>query len=159
MYNLTVDDAHTFFVGEQAWLVHNTCNINDFVLIDSTYFSKMGADVLPTSLNTPSYAFTAIGGYNIDGSLHRIALYDINGHLMAHIDAPHAPTPQYVNGELNPATVWHWHDLSELKPGDDLRSGIAEEHNIIGTTGSFNELETFLQKLGFSFDDWQSFDS
>jgi hypothetical protein len=25
MYNLTVDDAHTFFVGEQAWLVHNTC--------------------------------------------------------------------------------------------------------------------------------------
>jgi hypothetical protein len=28
MYNLTVDDAHTFFVGEQAWLVHNTCVIN-----------------------------------------------------------------------------------------------------------------------------------
>jgi Pretoxin HINT domain len=25
MYNLAVDDAHTFFVGEQAWLVHNTC--------------------------------------------------------------------------------------------------------------------------------------
>jgi hypothetical protein len=25
MYNLTVDDAHTFFVGEQAWLVHNPC--------------------------------------------------------------------------------------------------------------------------------------
>jgi hypothetical protein len=25
MYNLTVDDAHTFFVGEQAWLVHNWC--------------------------------------------------------------------------------------------------------------------------------------
>jgi hypothetical protein len=24
-YNLTVDDAHTFFVGEQAWLVHNIC--------------------------------------------------------------------------------------------------------------------------------------
>jgi DNA/RNA non-specific endonuclease len=24
-YNLTVDDAHTFFVGEQSWLVHNTC--------------------------------------------------------------------------------------------------------------------------------------
>jgi hypothetical protein len=27
MYNLTVDDAHTFFVGEQAWLVHNQCRI------------------------------------------------------------------------------------------------------------------------------------
>jgi hypothetical protein len=25
MYNLTVDTAHTFFVGAGAWLVHNTC--------------------------------------------------------------------------------------------------------------------------------------
>ena len=24
MYNLTVDTAHTFFVGEEGWLVHNT---------------------------------------------------------------------------------------------------------------------------------------
>lgn len=24
MYNLTVDEAHTFFVGEGEWLVHNT---------------------------------------------------------------------------------------------------------------------------------------
>lgn len=30
MYNLTVDTAHTFFVGEGQWLVHNTCrSIND----------------------------------------------------------------------------------------------------------------------------------
>ena len=26
MYNLTVADAHTFFVGTKRWLVHNTCN-------------------------------------------------------------------------------------------------------------------------------------
>lgn len=25
MYNLTVDVAHTFFVGQQQWLVHNSC--------------------------------------------------------------------------------------------------------------------------------------
>jgi hypothetical protein len=25
MYNLTVDEAHTFFVGEGQWLVHNAC--------------------------------------------------------------------------------------------------------------------------------------
>lgn len=24
MFNLTVDEAHTFYVGEQGWLVHNT---------------------------------------------------------------------------------------------------------------------------------------
>jgi hypothetical protein len=28
MYNLTVAEAHTFFVGEQQWLVHNTCDGN-----------------------------------------------------------------------------------------------------------------------------------
>ena len=25
MYNLTVDEAHTYFVGDGQWLVHNTC--------------------------------------------------------------------------------------------------------------------------------------
>jgi hypothetical protein len=25
VYNLTVDEAHTYFVGDGAWLVHNTC--------------------------------------------------------------------------------------------------------------------------------------
>ena len=25
MYNLTVGEAHTFFVGQQGWLVHNDC--------------------------------------------------------------------------------------------------------------------------------------
>ena len=28
MYNLTVDEAHTFFVGGGQWLVHNTCDFN-----------------------------------------------------------------------------------------------------------------------------------
>ncbi len=32
MYNLTVDTAHTFFVGEGEWLVHNTNCITYFPL-------------------------------------------------------------------------------------------------------------------------------
>jgi RHS repeat-associated protein len=31
MYNLTVAEAHTFFVGDGQWLVHNACNIGDNV--------------------------------------------------------------------------------------------------------------------------------
>jgi hypothetical protein len=27
MYNLTVDEAHTFYVGDGQWLVHNTCQV------------------------------------------------------------------------------------------------------------------------------------
>jgi hypothetical protein len=34
MYNLTVDEAHTFYVGDGQWLVHNACfgqaNSNDY---------------------------------------------------------------------------------------------------------------------------------
>lgn len=30
MYNLTVDEAHTFFVGDGQWLVHNTCAANTY---------------------------------------------------------------------------------------------------------------------------------
>ena len=34
MYNLTVDTAHTFFVGDRQWLVHNTdplCGLSDIL--------------------------------------------------------------------------------------------------------------------------------
>jgi hypothetical protein len=30
MYNLTVGGAHTFFVGEQRWLVHNSSCVDDY---------------------------------------------------------------------------------------------------------------------------------
>ncbi len=31
MYNLTVDEAHTYFVGDVRWLVHNVCALIDIV--------------------------------------------------------------------------------------------------------------------------------
>ncbi len=31
MYNLTVDEAHTYFVDDGQWLVHNTCDLRDEV--------------------------------------------------------------------------------------------------------------------------------
>ena len=32
MYNLTVENAHTFFVGEGQWLVHNICKYDMFLI-------------------------------------------------------------------------------------------------------------------------------
>lgn len=37
MYNLTVDTAHTFFVGEGQWLVHNACGTQQHHLIPNKY--------------------------------------------------------------------------------------------------------------------------
>jgi hypothetical protein len=39
MYNLTVDEAHTFFVGDGQWLVHNTCG--SYVEYGSTELSRV----------------------------------------------------------------------------------------------------------------------
>jgi hypothetical protein len=48
MFNLTVDEAHTFFVGEQDWLVHNT-NLNCFdVDEDIRAFTRWGDDGGPS---------------------------------------------------------------------------------------------------------------
>jgi hypothetical protein len=54
MYNLTVEQAHTFFVGQQRWLVHNTC--------------EQHLDTLQNSVNpfASQYPNKAIG-YSDDG--------------------------------------------------------------------------------------------
>src|SRR5690606_19283592 len=44
MYNLTVDEAHTFFVGDGQWLVHNTCGDGGFpeVRKQAKYLKELG---------------------------------------------------------------------------------------------------------------------
>jgi hypothetical protein len=46
MYNLTVDEAHTFFVGEGQWLVHNTtlCDIRTIQGSDRQAFYQFADD-------------------------------------------------------------------------------------------------------------------
>ena len=34
VYNLTVDEAHTYFVGDGAWLVHNACPQDEFPFVN-----------------------------------------------------------------------------------------------------------------------------
>ncbi|WP_424949461.1 hypothetical protein [Deinococcus sp.] len=57
MFNLTVDEAHTFYVGENGWLVHNqnkyasfSSNWGSFSAADS--IKAIGADVEKYTLNT-----------------------------------------------------------------------------------------------------------
>ncbi len=44
MYNLTVAEAHTYFVGEGQWLVHNSClpSTKEELIAESTLYSKKG---------------------------------------------------------------------------------------------------------------------
>jgi hypothetical protein len=47
MYNLTVAEAHTYFVGDGQWLVHNDCNLS---LLDT--LRKMDARTFRGALNS-----------------------------------------------------------------------------------------------------------
>jgi|GEM_PF-2956114 len=50
MFNLTVDEAHTFFVGDGQWLVHNTCQFRRFGSeIEALQAAETGQLELPTS--------------------------------------------------------------------------------------------------------------
>jgi len=42
MYNLTVDVAHTFFVGEQQWLVHNAGPCPSLLITNEQIGKKIG---------------------------------------------------------------------------------------------------------------------
>jgi hypothetical protein len=66
MYNLTVDEAHTFFVGDGQWLVHNAC---DFHRI------PYGSDELSRAVQQFRI------DWNLPGKNTNVAVFNMNGHL------------------------------------------------------------------------------
>lgn len=66
MYNLTIDTAHTFFVGEGQWLVHNDCE-NEIALAQ-----KLQEAVGNTGRNNPTIALSANGTLTHSGWKKRL---------------------------------------------------------------------------------------
>ncbi|MCU0494674.1 MAG: polymorphic toxin-type HINT domain-containing protein [Chloroflexaceae bacterium] len=130
MYNLTVATAHTFFVGTDGWLVHNTdC---DWWLVDPENYVKVRDRTLPAEGGPP---MGAIGRFDDNGNLRQIGLYDHEGNVVFHIDAP--------DGHTN---SWHYHVFVPGNPQTGHGAG-AGHHRI-------DDLERFLRERGFDFDDW-----
>ena len=90
MYNLTVAGAHTYFVGEQQWLVHNDC---DRAALASNLGSQVGDDLQAHHLIPCEYCDEPIigqaerGGFNFNGSENGILLPDNLG-LSAQMNLP-----------------------------------------------------------------------
>ncbi|MBV6396583.1 MAG: hypothetical protein HFACDABA_02183 [Anaerolineales bacterium] len=88
MYNLTVDTAHTFFVGEGQWLVHNDCGFsppdrlarvfNADLLDSATTLAKPGdVDAFVTSADDIAGITTA------DEMAQKLTLVDKSGNSLA----------------------------------------------------------------------------
>jgi len=83
MYNLTIDTAHTYFVGAGYWLVHNACSR---VLRNNLLGAKAVPDwaneiewqahhLIPGEFQNHPFVLRAVkGGWNIDGTRNGIPL-------------------------------------------------------------------------------------
>jgi len=65
VYNLTVDEAHTYFVGDGAWLVHNACNPNRDRTLKQ--FLRRSEDIRRELNIKPGKRNVGIADYTIDG--------------------------------------------------------------------------------------------
>jgi hypothetical protein len=134
MYNLTVADAHTYYVGAAGALVHNECDfwfesgVDELQIIEGNKLEpSVGADG----------TFQIYGRVNpTTGELGQIGIYDSAGDIIYHIDPPDSSTP-----------AWHYHDFT-LFPGDPSKGhGPNAPHHIIGD-GSLADLIEFLRARG-----------
>ncbi len=115
MYNLTVADAHTYFVGAGEWLVHNACsrilrrNLKGSVPADWTdgTVEWQAHHVIPAQLEDHDFVRKAIddGKWNIDGPGNGVAL-PLSDADAARLGMPahRGPHGQYTSGveaELN----------------------------------------------------------
>jgi hypothetical protein len=140
MYNLTVDDAHTFFVGEQAWLVHNTCDL-DFWFDRRTESIEVFTNDSTSSLNPTisSNMMTQILALkNTEGKLIQISIYDANGNVIYHIDAP--------DGKLG----WHYHSFIAEPGNPEIGHGHGKPHYLFSDV---EEVIALLRSRGLQDDE------
>jgi hypothetical protein len=80
MYNFTVDTAHTYFVGDGQWLVHNSCRFGPREKLRSNMDIPNGSGteahhIVPYDhSNHPLVQTAAEGGWDINGTYNGIEL-------------------------------------------------------------------------------------
>ena len=103
MYNLTVEKAHTFFVGQQQWLVHNSCipptKINAAVLEGAGWNKLEGrANDIGAHIGVASDGGPLIS-WNEDGNLYQIR-YHAKANGFAPADSPGGSGPTIKLGQV-----------------------------------------------------------
>jgi hypothetical protein len=87
MYNLTVDTAHTFFVGEGQWLVHNACDFglqSDLRKVLDIESGQEAHHLIPWKLrNEPIVQKASEAGFHMNEAYNGLAMtapHHIGGH-------------------------------------------------------------------------------
>jgi hypothetical protein len=100
MYNFTVAAAHTYFVGDGQWLVHNSCPIG-------TSFGSLGTVVDDPVINITQINHHAIQRHGVTSAivnrwatLDKAVLSQNNGERFLHITAEGAYVLDAASGRL-----------------------------------------------------------
>lgn len=145
MYDLTVEEVHTFAVGDGDWVVHNTdC---DFWIGDGYFEKRSHQEGIPENIGADSNNVDrAYGHYDTDGTLIRIRIYNGQGQVIYDIDAPDGGRYDY----------WHLHTMRI--PGDAGSGHVegAANHPEIGD-GTLESAINFMRDGGFFDTSWLIF--
>jgi hypothetical protein len=101
MYNFTVATAHTYFVGEGQWLVHNACPLRNNI---GAQPGEQAHHLIPNELQSHDFVKQATaGGWSQHAGYNGMALPDnaaaaVNG---PYHNGPHRNYTQTVRGHLN----------------------------------------------------------
>jgi hypothetical protein len=82
MYNLTVDEAHTFFVGNGAWLVHNQDQYPSQLPVTDVFYTQNSYNILGKHRKLVNGRSVFDGFYTLFGNSRWLA-QDPNAHLPA----------------------------------------------------------------------------
>jgi hypothetical protein len=107
MYNLSVDTAHTYFVGHGQWLVHNCSTKLDRNLGGVVGDKKQAHHLIPEELfasGNPFLARATAGGFQMDNAYNGLLMPDsLAGGVQAGMPFHRGSHPNYTNyvrGEL-----------------------------------------------------------
>lgn len=131
MYNLTVATAHTYFVGEGAWLVHNACNSTNLSrnLGGKVSDNLQAHHLIPCEYEChPFVARAENAGWNMDDAYNGMLLPDnlpLSNKLSLPVhNGPHSGYSGEVGNALNylemQAYINNWNNTQALQQLGDL---------------------------------------
>ncbi len=137
VYHLTVDEAHTYFVGDGSWLVHNACPTDDVLEQVHNHIKANGLPLdkgikLPRQL-TPDEMVELTNRYNLEFALGQERFYenynitDKKGDFWLYSGKPNDPygsnvfVPEQISENVYIENLFHTHLTGKYTPsGSDL---------------------------------------
>jgi hypothetical protein len=135
MYNLTVAQAHTFFVGQGQWLVHNAC-------FQGGKFSE-----LPTSSKTPRHHMPSNASSPLPKNDGPAIQMDLSDHKSTSSWGSSQAAQDYRDGIASMLSNNNWRDAMAIEIRD-VRRVASQAGDITKYNQAIRQMLDYARKLG-----------